>query len=51
MELRPIGEKKHSIREIIDLNWIFEKPIEKIILIILIALGVWKLLELIFKLL
>lgn len=39
---KDIGEK---IREQLSLGWIFEKWYEKIILIILCLLGLWKLIE------
>lgn len=44
-EIRPILKKKKEIGDhlrMFKLSWIFEKPIEKILLVAMILLGVWK---------
>lgn len=44
-EIRPVLNKKKEIGDYLKLSWIFEKPLEKIILVILIFFGVWKIID------
>ena len=44
-EIRPILQKNLKIGDYIKLNWIFTTALEKILLIIFIGLGVWKIID------
>ena len=47
-KLKPILKKKKEIGDYLRmfrLSWIFENPLEKTILTILILLGVWKIID------
>jgi hypothetical protein len=45
MDLEPITREKkvgEKINELLSLNWIIEKPSEKLLLVVIVALAVWK---------
>ena len=43
--LRPIGEESLKVGDYIYLPWIFDKWYEKVILVVLCSLGLWKLFQ------
>lgn len=47
MEIRSINNRKKEIVDYLRLNWVFEKSYEKIFLILLCMLGVWKAIDII----
>lgn len=46
-ELRSIINKRREIGEALRLAWYFEKWYEKVILVVLMTLGVWKLVNIV----
>jgi hypothetical protein len=46
-EIRNILNPRKSIADYLKFNWIFERFYEKIILVLLSGLGVWKILNLV----